>query len=303
MKDLKGLLSICIPTYNRCEKLKNCIGSIVSQKAFNEIEIVVSDNASTDDTEKLMISFCEQFPNIKYYRNKENLGPDKNFILALSYASSKYLMLLSDDDWLRKDFYEKLSAYLYEKDLSFIKVGSEASGDVAKEFDKKNIYEFFKHVGIDITFMSTMIFNRKVLEQVENAEKYIGSQFIQTGLVIESIKKSSLQVGIFEKAKIYSSSTETLSYNFYDIFIVSLKKMYMLMPVSHFKKRKLFADTFKFDYLWIKKLKKNKTLGMPKLKVYFAVCTYLKAWIYLIPIMLMPKFILRLCSRVKRRKK
>lgn len=93
----KPLLSICIPTYNRCEYLKNSLNSIICQKEFQNgrVEIVISDNASTDDTEKLGRDYASRFKNIRYFRNQENVH-DKNFPLALSRGTGVYRKLSND---------------------------------------------------------------------------------------------------------------------------------------------------------------------------------------------------------------
>lgn len=82
---MKPLLSICIPTYNRCEYLKNSINSIVEQPEFKsgDVEVVISDNASTDGTEVLCRKYENQYKNFKYFCNSENVV-DRNFPLSLS---------------------------------------------------------------------------------------------------------------------------------------------------------------------------------------------------------------------------
>ncbi|RZK27070.1 MAG: glycosyltransferase family 2 protein, partial [Flavobacterium sp.] len=82
------LLSICIPTYNRCEILDNTIFSLLNDSSFNSelIEIIVSDNCSTDDTSEMM----QKYPQVKYHRNSENVK-DRNFSIALNYATGLYL--------------------------------------------------------------------------------------------------------------------------------------------------------------------------------------------------------------------
>lgn len=92
----KPILSICIPTYNRAKHLKKTLDSIVLQKAFGEdVEIIISDNASTDETEQVARSFCEKYDNIMYYRNEQNVR-DKNYPLVLSRANGLYRKLCND---------------------------------------------------------------------------------------------------------------------------------------------------------------------------------------------------------------
>lgn len=75
----KPLLSICIPTYNRAEYLEQCLEAIVHQEGFDErVEVVISDNASTDGTQELCKRYTAQFSNIRYFRNdvmEPNLHP------------------------------------------------------------------------------------------------------------------------------------------------------------------------------------------------------------------------------------
>lgn len=96
----KPLLSLCIPTYNREQFLEECLESVVHQDGFDEIEIVISDNASTDNTQKLILKYQEQYKNIKYHKNAENIGAIKNIFNLPSLASWEYVWFLSDDDML-----------------------------------------------------------------------------------------------------------------------------------------------------------------------------------------------------------
>ena len=91
------LLSICIPTYNRAEYLGKGIESVVCQEEFKnkEVEIVISDNVSTDDTEKIGREYSEKYDNIHYYRNEVNVNND-NFPLVLSRGSGVLRRLCND---------------------------------------------------------------------------------------------------------------------------------------------------------------------------------------------------------------
>lgn len=84
MEKEQYLVSICIPTYNRAPYLKKCLDSLVCQPEFQQglVEIVVSDNASTDDTEKVAEAYSTAYPNFHYYKNEVNIL-DQNFPLAI----------------------------------------------------------------------------------------------------------------------------------------------------------------------------------------------------------------------------
>lgn len=97
MTDRKPLLSICIPTYNRAEYLAKCLSSIVLQDAFNpnEVEIVISDNASNDNTIAVVKKYQNQYENIYYSRNAENIF-DKKFPTVINNAHGIYRKLSND---------------------------------------------------------------------------------------------------------------------------------------------------------------------------------------------------------------
>ena len=85
----KLLVSICIPTYNRVDALKRCVDSIIQNKYYSpeSIEIVISDNCSTDGTQEYVQGVvANRNCNILYNRNENNIGGDLNFIKVLSIA-------------------------------------------------------------------------------------------------------------------------------------------------------------------------------------------------------------------------
>lgn len=98
------LLSICIPTKNRAAVLQKSLQSIVSQNIFTErddIEIVVSDNASDDYTAAAVQEFADHFKGkVRYHRNDSDIE-DANFEKALRHGQGEYLKLANDSlDWL-----------------------------------------------------------------------------------------------------------------------------------------------------------------------------------------------------------
>lgn len=77
-------MSICIPTYNRADCLRQTLDSIVSQQEFldGRVEVVISDNCSTDDTEQMGKEYASRFSSVVYHRNAENVV-DRNYPLVM----------------------------------------------------------------------------------------------------------------------------------------------------------------------------------------------------------------------------
>ena len=89
------LLSICIPTYNRPEYLKNCLTSICAQKS-KDFEVCISDNASNIDIYKIIKPFKKI--KIRYRRNKKNMGLAMNVYNVALMAKGEFIWFLGDDD-------------------------------------------------------------------------------------------------------------------------------------------------------------------------------------------------------------
>jgi glycosyltransferase involved in cell wall biosynthesis len=94
------LITICIPTYNREKFLPETLNSIIEQDGFNEedIEIVISDNASIDSTSIIVKGYQEKYKNIKYFKNDENIGSDRNIIKIMQLWTGQYIWWITDDD-------------------------------------------------------------------------------------------------------------------------------------------------------------------------------------------------------------
>jgi len=107
------LVSIAIPTYNRVSLLKRAVTSALAQD-YPNLEVVISDNASTDATESLCAQFVAADSRIRYLRQASNRGPIQNFQHALSQSFGALFMWLADDDWLDPAYVRECAANLSE---------------------------------------------------------------------------------------------------------------------------------------------------------------------------------------------
>ena len=88
-------VTVCIPTYNRRQLLSCSLRSVLDQD-FDDLEIIVSDNASNDDTGDFVASIGD--PRVRYERTSENVGLHGNLTRALQLGTGKYRIMLPDDD-------------------------------------------------------------------------------------------------------------------------------------------------------------------------------------------------------------
>jgi len=120
---LQPLVTIGIPTYNRADSyLGQSLESAVNQ-TYKNIEIVVSDNCSTDNTEGYVKGFND--PRIRYFKQKVNIGAINNSNYCLDQARGDYFLQLHDDDSIDPDFVEAcMSAAMYSCDIGIIRTGA-----------------------------------------------------------------------------------------------------------------------------------------------------------------------------------
>lgn len=118
--DLNMKLSILIPTFNRSHFLLKNLRLLCSYlgtlRKNDEIEIVVSDNCSTDDTHEKVKKFVKEHPQfrINYYHHAYNLGLEKNALHVLKEAKGQYVMFLGDDDFISLGYLEGVLTSLGE---------------------------------------------------------------------------------------------------------------------------------------------------------------------------------------------
>src|SRR5688500_13573749 len=105
------LISIGIPTYNRGSKLKKTLCSIWNQD-YPTIEVIISDNCSTDNTKELCTGLIKNQLSIKYFRQPKNIGMVANFEFVLRQAAGDFFMWISDDDTLEPGILKKYSEFL-----------------------------------------------------------------------------------------------------------------------------------------------------------------------------------------------
>lgn len=100
----RPLVTIALPTFNRASSyLRQALESALNQ-TYQDLDIIVSDNCSTDSTETLVRRF--QDPRLRYFKHDTNIGANNNFNFCLSQARGEYFLLLLDDDLVDEDFVE-----------------------------------------------------------------------------------------------------------------------------------------------------------------------------------------------------
>jgi glycosyltransferase involved in cell wall biosynthesis len=111
------LLSICIPTFNRSEYLDPLLESLARQiensDVAGQVEVVISDNTSTDSTQNVGEKWADRHSFIRYFRNAWNIGGDSNQIRVVERASGQFVWLFGDDDRVREHAVTTVMSHLH----------------------------------------------------------------------------------------------------------------------------------------------------------------------------------------------
>jgi len=172
-------LTIAIPTYNRSEYLSICLKSLddALPDNYDELEILVIDNNSTDGTQLNVMKFQDRM-RIRYIKNKSNIGPDENFKKCIKEASSKFVWIFGDDDV----FFNGSISYILDiintyKDVGLIHLRAKnfKNDDELLNYKLSKYHHevinskelFLKKVHTNISFISANIVNKKLLIDID----------------------------------------------------------------------------------------------------------------------------------------
>jgi glycosyltransferase involved in cell wall biosynthesis len=138
----KGLVSICVPTYNRSNLIGELLDSVLVQ-TYTNFEIIITDNSDNLKTKELIESKYQD-ERIKYFKNDKNLGMGGNTLKAFSYINGEYLTFTPDDDiWIDKDKLQKQVKFLEEQqDINIVYSNAKSIDYNESELDEfSSIYQ------------------------------------------------------------------------------------------------------------------------------------------------------------------
>lgn len=189
-------LSVCIATYKRAAFIGETLASIASQMT-DEVEIVIVDGASPDNTEEIVSRYKRDTLRLVYHRREINRGFDEDLEHAVSLASGEYCWLMSDDDILKPGAIQAVLDAM-TKNYGLVLVNAEIRNkglDVVLEkrfFATQNdrIYtpsefeQFFVDHARYLTFVGCVVI-RKNLWMQRDRKSYFGTVFVHIGVILQ----------------------------------------------------------------------------------------------------------------------
>lgn len=211
-------LAICIPTYNRGEKIRNMLDHTAEFAEQVGITIHISDNCSTDNTKEIIREFTEKYSNVYYYKQKKNIGWLANFDFIVHETKAEYRWLCGDDDLINLDQITHILKLLSKNvQLLIVNGGRKISenkfqcnafdGDAYVEYVDKD--ELFGDLAYYTSWMSGLIFSDKMIEQIY-FRNYTWTAFPHMVSIFDYLsKQKKIQVGYFPCPCIYANDFES----------------------------------------------------------------------------------------------
>ena len=238
MEEKQPILSICIPTYNRAEILRDTLTHYVSCSELDDgVEIIISDNASPDHTQEVCKEFVEKYKNIHYFRNEQNVR-DRNFIIVQNYAKGRYIKLMNDNIYMPNEAIGKMKEYILDNAASqvplFFVTGPVYQRMKAKEYTCHNLNEYVQTVSLFVTAISCFGTWQRDWEQINGKDEYSQLLLSQVDWTYQIIaQKWTCKLIYLEPYWLLSKGAErkfSENYNFFQVHLTNyniIKQIYV----------------------------------------------------------------------------
>ncbi|MEN8907987.1 MAG: glycosyltransferase family 2 protein [Clostridiales bacterium] len=270
----KPILSIAIPTYNRANildiSLPNLLDQIENSSFKNEIEIIISDNASDDNTQKVIKKTVRKFNNINYILNTQsyNTGYYGNFKKCRELSTGKYFWLLSDNELIRKNLINIIIENIKKSgEVGIVYLENVVGVDeVSDNLTHINAFLLNEKVYM-ITLISSIIMLNDQKDDQYVFKKYINNSFLGFILLINALKKNRSILVI--KGNVFESIPSKVYFNIFNSWTLDITEAldYMVncSVINDIQKTKFISGYLEFviydhvlNYLYDLKRMKGK---------------------------------------------
>lgn len=231
------LLTIAIPTYNRSSMLQRLLEHL-KKELVNEprVELLISDNCSTDDTRNVIERMCHEGLVGKHIHSETNVGADGNFLRCFENAGGKYLWIFGDDDVIVPGGIQKILAEISRAEYDLVYVNSYSFSDDRYPLPKsrsckspevfQSAVKFATRVHVFFTFISGNIVNRNrvVSSGPHPFSDLVGTNLVQLGWTYTALCGSAKKLYIHEPL-VGNRADNTGGYALCNIFGVNLERI------------------------------------------------------------------------------
>ncbi|MGL6153832.1 MAG: glycosyltransferase family 2 protein [Cetobacterium sp.] len=301
----KKLLSILIPTYNRSEYLDKALKSIFEQIKLKDdlkyqIEILVSDNNSSDNTQQILKKYMEKSKKYEilftFWKNDNNLGPDGNFEKLIKKSTGNFCWLFGDDEFLiDKGLLIVYKILLENNNIGLLHIRN--NNKKIEKFLKTDVQTYIENISYMISFITANIFNKNYLDKNLNIEKFKNKNLIQELFYFQAILKSPENIILSENIFKTERADNVGSYKLFETFAKNQNEIFDFFITFGLKRNTIRSINKKmlrcFFPIWIVDYKKNKDKNKwPNENIYNEMkkiySNYKEFYLYCVPLIKMP---------------
>ncbi|WP_231999484.1 glycosyltransferase family 2 protein [Pseudomonas extremorientalis] len=283
-------MSILIPVYNRADIIADTLSSALAQ-TYEHVEVIVVDNASTDDTWAVICDYADTDSRIRPFRNASNLGPVRNWLRCVEEAKGTFAKILWSDDLIAPEFLAKTLPYFDDPEVGFVytatKIFTRQPGEGVLSYvngasgvydSERYIQGDFKGKGYPLSPGCAIFYlkdvKKNLMLHVPNAVKSdfsmhaIGNDLLLFLLTAHQYKK-------------FAHVSETLSYFRAHSGSISLASTDGKLPLHYNLARGYFAETYRPDLMGLlnaniffdlKKYPGAKNYGLSSVSDFYVSC-------------------------------
>lgn len=204
------LLSILIPTYNRADFLDYSLSAHLPLVREYNVQIFIFDNASTDNTEEVVLKWQKEYPYIIYHRHNDNIGGVGNFEFSLQYPSTEYVWMLGDTYQIASQTIETVLHILKQEDTKLDAIVLNLDGklsNVSMVYQDKNV--LLNKLGALITCIAVSIFRKDMISE-DILIRYRDLWFTHMAIIFEYISNKDFQIKWIQEHSITSLNNPKL---------------------------------------------------------------------------------------------
>ncbi|KAA6463110.1 glycosyltransferase family 2 protein [Acidobacteria bacterium AB60] len=297
------LLTLAIPTYNRAPLLRRLLGQLSSEIGNDPlVELIVSDNASTDDTPSVVEDFQKCGMSIRYVRNATNTGADANIIQCFELALGDYAWIFSDDDLMAPGTIRRLLDAISKGayDLVFVtpyffdgEYRQHRHFKPATDVVLTRAQDFARRVHIHLTFISGLVVRKDTIARTAHRafQSLFGTSLAQLGVIFTALNGHRRSL-IIRDPLVAATANARVGYALYQVFGTNLNKIAQEWLKDPVVRREILKGTLRhFLPGWIFQSRKALASTIPEdphriLRPCFG--SYLLYWVCDYPICALP---------------
>jgi glycosyltransferase involved in cell wall biosynthesis len=230
------LLSIVIPTYNRASYLALTLKELQAALSAGPqvgVEVLVSDNASSDNTPEIVNAAIANGLTIRSVRNPENVGSDANIAQAFNLATGRYVLILSDDDVLLPRAYNSLVRHLESGDYGVVCLrpygyisdfNAEYPGGRGQEKIFTDAGKFLARIGPYMTLISACVIDKSLFDGID-ANSFCGGNLVQVHMIMHAALRGTKCLYCTQYS-VACKRNNSGGYDFSKVFVEELGKIF-----------------------------------------------------------------------------